>query len=766
MVVLLRRMLFPLIRKYFRLFLSMVAVSCLGIALMVGLRGAYFALEQGFSDYLDDYGYADVCITTGQAPASICEALEALEGVTRADGRAAADLPLRAGENLLTARVFSFTPDSAQQFYVRAEAEETDALPALYVEAAFAQANGISAGDELELKLGGDFRRFRAQKIVSAPEALKVQQNAFFFGNNSDFGYVYLPSEHMQTVFGSDQIACQFLLRTDPAADASAVLADAEALLRPYRVLDSFAGEDSPVRSEIRFNLEPLEDLSLLLPPLFFAVMLLVVLLFLLQIIQLSRSEIGVLKTFGFGAGQIAALFFALCFCVTLPAIALGIGLGHLVMRFAAGMYAEAFWLPPFPARLQPGSCAAAAVCTVLTGQLAAAIGCRKLGAILPHEVLHGKDAFSVSPARLDRLPKRLGPMAKLSAAVVLRNGRRFLLSAVCIAAAMMLIVSAISFDRSKDYILEELFEKHIDYDCQIYLDGEPAEDWMEALRDLPGVSGLERLDYLPAELSFRGQKEEIILNAPADESELLHVLDRSGVPVEVPESGIVLERHLAERLGAGVGDNVLVNGQTLTVTGLSSQCVSRAHYVSQNTIHRLGDAGCSVLVHCGDEGALRAHLAAEDGCQAVFTRVVREDSVRSFRAYSVGVYIVIAFALGMSLMIVMNRMKSSLMEQRQELATMRVLGVFRGEITLSWLLQSLLQYALAALVGLPAGAVAARLILREMSTARREYPFADRPREYALAAGVLLLFVLLGHFLSMRKLKGWNLAEMGRVFD
>ena len=32
----------------------------------------------------------------------------------------------------------------------------------------------------------------------------------------------------------------------------------------------------------------------------------------------------------------------------------------------------------------------------------------------------------------------------------------------------MMLIVSAISFDRSKNYILEELFEKRISYDCQI----------------------------------------------------------------------------------------------------------------------------------------------------------------------------------------------------------------------------------------------------------------------------------------------------------
>lgn len=766
MVVLIRRMLFPLIRRYFRLFLSMVAVSCMGIALMVGLRGAFSGLEQGFSDYLDAYGYADICITTVPAPSSLCETLEEVEGVVRAEGRMAADLPLKAGERLLTARVFSFAPDSAQQFYVREETEESDSLPTLYVEAAFAQANGISAGDELELKLGGAYRRFQAQKIVSAPEALDVRQNAFFWGNNSDFGYVYLPSEHLKTVFGSDRVSCQFLLWTDPAFDASAVLADAERELGPERVLDACAGEDSPVRSSIRINLEPLEALSLLLPPLFFAVMLLVMLLFLLQIIQQSRSEIGVLKTFGFRAGQISALFFVLCFCVTVPAIALGLGLGHLLMRFAAGLYAQAFWLPPIAAHLQPGSCAVAAACTIGTGQLAAAIGCRKLTTILPYEILHGKGAFTVSPAQLDRLPKRLPPMAKLSAAVMLRNGRRFILSAVCIAAAMMLIVSAISFDRSKDFILEELFERRIAYDCQIYLDAPPDDDWMRALRAVPGVSGCERLDYMLAELSFRGTEEELVLNAPADGSELIRVLDRSGAPVGIPESGIVLERHLAEKLGAAVGDTVLVNGRELTVTGLSSQCVSRAHYVSPDTMRQLGDFGCSVLVRCSDEGALRSYLEAEDGCQAVFTRVVREDSVRSFRAYSVGVYIVIAFALAMSLMIVMNRMKSSLMEQRQELATMRVLGVFRGEITLSWLLQSLLQYVLAALVGLPAGAFAARLILREMSTAKREYPFADRPREYALAAGVLLLFVLLGHFLSMRKLKRWNLAEMGRVFE
>ena len=50
MVDLIRRMLVPLIRKYFRLFLSMMVVSCLGIALMAGLSGAFSGVGDGFAD--------------------------------------------------------------------------------------------------------------------------------------------------------------------------------------------------------------------------------------------------------------------------------------------------------------------------------------------------------------------------------------------------------------------------------------------------------------------------------------------------------------------------------------------------------------------------------------------------------------------------------------------------------------------------------------------------------------------------------------------
>ena len=210
-----------------------------------------------------------------------------------------------------------------------------------------------------------------------------------------------------------------------------------------------------------------------------------------------------------------------------------------------------------------------AAGCTALTGQMAAAIGCRQLSKIRPVEVLQGTRSSSVSTAQLNRLPKRLSPLLKFSAAVMLRNGRRFILSSVCIAASMMLIVSAISFDRSKNYILEELFEKRISYDCQIYSEEAPDEIWMQEIGAVPGVSECERLDYLSADLEFNGMTEEVVIHAPETDTRSIRVFDKSDALMDIPEDGILMESHLAKKLGITVGDNVYVNGRRLTVQGL-----------------------------------------------------------------------------------------------------------------------------------------------------------------------------------------------------
>ena len=174
-----------------------------------------------------------------------------------------------------------------------------------------------------------------------------------------------------------------------------------------------------------------------------------------------------------------------------------------------------------------------------------------------------------------------------------------------------------------------------------------------------------------------------------------------------------------------------------------------------------------SVVCAGTDEKALREFAGELDGCQAaVFTRLLREGRMKSFESYSIGVWIIICFAAAMGLMIVYNRMKSNITEQQSELTTLRILGVYRGEISGAWLLQSLTQFVLAALAGLPLGALAAKVILGQMSTSKREYPFADRPWEYLLASIILLLCILAGHVMSMAQLRKWNLAENSKTAE
>ena len=194
MVVLIRRLLFPLIRRFRRLFFSMIAVSCLGIALMTGLGSAYSSLQVGFDNYIERYGYADISLTVARAPKNICKLLKKLEGVTQVDGRMVDDFTLDAGGYMLTARVFTFEPDSAQDFYVRESSAKESSLPKLYADAIFAEANGIKAGDDVKLKINDEFKSFHVQNIVSTPEALSVEQNAYFWGSNADFGDVYMPT--------------------------------------------------------------------------------------------------------------------------------------------------------------------------------------------------------------------------------------------------------------------------------------------------------------------------------------------------------------------------------------------------------------------------------------------------------------------------------------------------------------------------------------------------------------------------------------------
>ena len=188
-----RRMILPIIKKYWKLLVSIAVVSALGCGLTVGLSSAYTSLEYTLNSYVEDGRYPSAYVTTEVANRSIAEAVRALPGVDAVNTRLVGETVLTdPSGRYLSVRVFSYSDEDLQKFHVWSHAD-TGERDSVMLEYNFAADNGIEAGDELEFRVGSERRTYAVSAIVSAPETLNVQITDDSWGVNPDFGFAYAP---------------------------------------------------------------------------------------------------------------------------------------------------------------------------------------------------------------------------------------------------------------------------------------------------------------------------------------------------------------------------------------------------------------------------------------------------------------------------------------------------------------------------------------------------------------------------------------------
>ena len=688
--------LFPLMRKYLKLILSMIAVSSLGIALMVGLSGAYAALDYSLNTYVSDYHYADAALFCDVTDLDIIEDLENISGVKKVDTRGLADVQARLENGrLLTVRAFSYDILDFQRFYTW-EMNESAEHPNIAMEYKFARDNAISTGDLIEIKLDGEYQTACVGRLISSPECLSVQKDTYSWGENSDFGYIFIPyqlllaSDYKDEHYGEYN---QLLFFFDDWADGDAVLEQTKTMLGDTEIYNSYLYEESAVSKKIEINLEPIETLSILLPLVFFINMILVVSLFLAQIVRQCRRDIGILRALGFRQIQIRTLFSCMTLFITSVACIIGFAIGVILADFAGRMYADYFPLPQLYSRLDIRLCVLAVVITTLAGQVSSVISTLSISRILPTEAMSREVPSSVNtPESVQNFLGRFSPEIKFGITSIFRNVKRFVFSVLCIAVSITLILSAVAFNESKDFILKDLYENRIHYDSQIFLDERPDNEEFERIHSVEGVSATELLLYYEADLTFGDNTVSALINGVETDTEMITVLDRAGKALEIPEEGIVLERHTAEELGAQAGDVIEVNGFPVTVSALSEQSVNRIQYSSIEQVDAWGESDqYAVLCIGGEEQELLETVSElEDYSYTTFTHLMREGNEKTFATYSLGVYILIAFAVLMGLIIVYNTTQTNLYEQKKELAVMRAIGFQVRDISNIWMLQSM----------------------------------------------------------------------------
>jgi len=294
-------------------------------------------------------------------------------------------------------------------------------------------------------------------------------------------------------------------------------------------------------------------------------------------------------------------------------------------------------------------------------------------------------------------------------------------------------------------------------------------------LERLPGVLRVEPFRAVPVRLRHENRSRRAsILGLPANPV-LSRVIDRRRGPLALPPDGLVLSASLAEQIGAVAGDEISVEvlegarpHRQLTIAALLDDLLGLSAYMESDALARLmrEDAslsGAFLMVDSASETALYRELKKTPGVAGVG---VTSAAVRSFRdTIQANMMRIILFNILFSAIIavgvVYNAARISLSERSRDLASLRVLGFSRGEITLILLGELALVTAAAIPIGILCGRGLAWLTLSLLRNELYRIPFVIEPSTYGWAIVTVVLASLLSGILVRRRLNRLDLVSV-----
>ena len=574
--------------------------------------------------------------------------------------------------------------------------------------------------------------------------------------------------EDVENKTGYEEYYNQILLKFSKDVNKDELLSKCLNELQGLDVTDSFTFDNSELKYFLYEEcINSFKTLATFVPIIFFVVILIVVYLFMSYMIQQSRKNIGILKSIGVDTKTIRIAYSITTLLVSLGAIILGLFIGLGIMQYTCNFCKNFFPLPYFQHFFNYKMYGISAILTIIISQVSAWLAVKNITKIEPLEIMTNTVTAEVKiPFLLDIFTRKLNPLKKFFIISFSRNTFKTIFSVISIASTIILIFTSISFFSSKNNILDEVYKKRINYDAQVFFSNGINEEILNEMNKLNFISNIEILPYYDLEIfnSDYTKSESAIVNAKDKMSQFIRIYNIKGNEITVCDEGLILEKHLAEKIGAKKGDFVNINNMPIVVTDISNQSVYRIQYISKKQAEKLEKNNYETLllnIDNNNKQNLLEYLSNKGGyLYTVFIDDSYAKSQKDFEIYNVAVWITIFLAIIIGLLIVINTTVINLQEAKRKLCMFRVLGFTQNEISRNMFGQSIIHFILACVVGFPIGVSFAKVSLHKLSIPNKEFVFVNRIYVYALTGVIVFIYVFLSHIIAMHTLKKWNIAE------
>jgi putative ABC transport system permease protein len=323
----------------------------------------------------------------------------------------------------------------------------------------------------------------------------------------------------------------------------------------------------------------------------------------------------------------------------------------------------------------------------------------------------------------------------------------------VGVAAAVAIVVMGNFFRDAIEVIVDSSFTLAMRSDVSVWLT-EPADDRVALqLARLPGVLAVESSRQLSATLVHGHRRERVQLRAVPAVPELHRIVDVDGRAARPTGDGLLLTDRLADKLGLRVGEAVRVEIEqgkrrelTLVVNGTVREMMGLNAYMQRDALNQaLGDGDLSngfvLSLERGSETAFLAATQALPRAAGSFSKATMLRNMQELTARNILIMssVLTAFATVIAVGVVYNNARIALAERAWELASLRVLGFTRGEVSALLLGEMAIVIAIALPLGMVMGWALVHLIAGLLKSDQFFFPVLIQPRTYATAAIAVL---------------------------
>jgi putative ABC transport system permease protein len=297
----------------------------------------------------------------------------------------------------------------------------------------------------------------------------------------------------------------------------------------------------------------------------------------------------------------------------------------------------------------------------------------------------------------------------------------------------------------------------------------------MHDLAHLPGVRSVEPFRTVPVRLRRGPHVRRLAILGLEPAPRLFRPIDAEGRLVPLPDDGLVLSRKLAEVLGAHLGDRVTVHvlegeqpTREVVLCALVDDFNEGMGFMNRHALHRLlreGPAlsGAYLAVDPRETEKLYLTLKKTPKVAGVSLKLAAlasfqktlDQNLLLMRAFNVAFASIIAFG------VVYNSARIALAERSHELATLRVLGFTRGEISAILLGEMAVLTLVAIPLGLWLGYGFAAVACQAMESELQRIPLIIQSGTYAFAVVVILAASLVSALVVRRRLDHLDLVAV-----